>query len=80
MKILHKGEIPKKTGPLWVGVKVTCFNCSTVMELDESDKVCVNQARRPNGPVHITQIHCPVCNKKNDILFLQASDLPFNQL
>jgi len=79
MKILHKGEIPKKSGPLWVGVKSTCYNCGTKVELDETDRVSVSQARTPNGPVRISDIRCPVCNKMNDVSFDHYSDLPCSQ-
>jgi len=72
MKIIERKEpvVPK---PPWVGLRVTCLCCGSVLELEEGDSVT---SKRTAGTYykknvlfrrHINYIRfdCPVCNKEN---------------
>lgn len=69
MKIITKGEIPKKPLPLWVGKLMTCPHCSTVVELEENDDVVVTSTRSIFDSHIELSITCPVCNFYNTHLF-----------
>ena len=69
MKIITKGEIPKKSLPLWVGKLMTCPHCSSVIELEEGDDVIVTSNRSIfNYHVELSMT-CPVCMFYNSYLF-----------
>lgn len=57
MKLVKTGKISFKDGPWWVGLKITCQHCKSVMELealDNVDRISVVQERRLNGKSTIT--------------------------
>lgn len=69
MKIITKGEIPKKPLPLWVGKIMTCPHCSTVVELEENDDVMVSSSRYISNSNLEISITCPVCMLYNTHVF-----------
>ena len=63
MKILTKGEIPKKPLPEWVGMILTCSFCNTIFELDENDhpNIISERGRMFKLRLNTISVHCPFC-------------------
>jgi hypothetical protein len=63
MKIIQQGKLPTPTEPWWVGRQLICNNCSTVIELQSTDKGSVHDTidRSPDGKRTAT-VMCPMCS------------------
>lgn len=64
MKIISKGEIPKRKLPDWVGLKMTCRICNTLFELEEDDYpeiISVRSFSIINNKCTLSTT-CPLCN------------------
>lgn len=62
MKIIHRGQNPEPAIKWWVGQQFTCDNCTTVVQLELTERhVTEENERRPNGKQEI-RFCCPVCD------------------
>jgi hypothetical protein len=60
VKVIKTGKEPKPAKAWWVGKRITCPTCQTVLELEEGDPVG-GSAARWLGSIRVVTINCPNC-------------------